>query len=376
MKVAIYDLVHLDWIVPYTELLADTQIEVHFYVSKDFKEDIEEATDHNIRFHWYFVEVSQGQIPSFIKFYNFLSEVKPDLVILNSIEGKHLSVYLSLLLARTERVLINVHSINNFLNTSFSFPIKKLIRTLSKRILNLKVNGYIVNAEAMQEFILKNNLTSKPTYWLPPVYNKINSYEYIYKGHVVFLIPGAIDERRRDYNLALEVFALMAKENAYVKLIIAGRPVGVYGHTIQGKANELIQKGMKIEYYKSEVPERKFQNMVARAAIIFSPLVLSTVIHDKIEEKYGLTKSSGNIYDAIRHGKPLIVPDYIKVPKEIESSCIFYSSSNDLYLKMLELINDKNLLESYIHRAKVNSSAFSKEMIQNRLLRIISDKTL
>ncbi len=41
MKIAIYETVHLDWIIPYAELLAEEDLFVSFITSTMFKNDLE-----------------------------------------------------------------------------------------------------------------------------------------------------------------------------------------------------------------------------------------------------------------------------------------------------------------------------------------------
>jgi glycosyltransferase involved in cell wall biosynthesis len=375
MKVAIFDLVHLDWIIPYSELLYNEPIDVYFYVSADFQQDIETSDYYKgARFHWHFVEPVQGG-PAFLKsLYLFISVVAPDLIILNSVDGKHFFIYLVLVLNRIKGVVINIHSINNNLNPSFYVSLKTTIRTVSKKILNAKAEGYIVNAEAMRAFIVKRKLTVKPVYVLSPVYYKEVPTDQTTPVQVVITIPGAIDIRRRDYHLALNAFSGIITSTKYLKVVFAGRPVGSYGREVLDSAKELAKGGADIQFYEEEVPEKEFQDIVASSTLILSPLVYTTVIHDQTEERYGLTKTSGNVYDAIRYGKPLIIPDYVTVPEEIKSSCIVYSSLEDLSSKVGELIHNPELLNQYKLQARINSSAFSKEKAIENLLKIIYHK--
>jgi hypothetical protein len=94
-------------------------------------------------------------------------------------------------------------------------------------------------------------------------------------------------------------------------------------------------------------------------------LVSTTTIHDNIPEVYGESKGSGNVYDAIRHAKPLVVPLKVTVPKGIESSCIKYESKDNLVQQLLKILTGNAILSEYRQKAERNSQNFSKERIKS-----------
>lgn len=366
MKVAIYDTVHLDWIIPYAELLAEEDMTITFITSAAFKNDLENiVTQKNSRYRWYFTNPNAGLIESSKKLYSVLKNNRYDLLILNSLDSRHLLIFLNLVLFKPKRILVNLHDVNNFFKIKPALSIRKNIRSIGKKLIMSLTDGYIVNAEAMKAYITENSFTRKPTYWLQPVYYKPTIPGKKVNFDKTIVIPGTIDLRRRNYDLVLEVIQEMLNQEVLVKWVFAGKPVGNYGADIIKKAKELDTHGAHISLYKEEIPENEFQQIIATSSLILSPLVASTSIHDNIREVYGRSKGSGNVYDAIRHAKPLIVPSTVFVPKEIVTSCVFYKSKDNLVQQLLSILSDDSLLGNYRQKAERNSKNFPKERIVN-----------
>ncbi len=366
MKIAIYETVHLDWIIPYAELLAEEDVSVNFITSAMFKNDLESIlAQKKLRFTWHFLDPDDTHIDFFKNIHSALKRNHYDLVIFNSIDSRLLIIFIILMLSKPGRILVNLHDINNFFKVKPSLSIRTNIRSIGKKLLMLLADGYIVNAENMKWYMIKNRLTKKPIYWLQPVYYKPSLTDKKTTFANTIVVPGSIDQRRRDYHLVLKVIQEMLNLRVPVKWILAGKPVEDYGVKIIEKAKELITYGADISFYKEVIPENEFQQIIAASSLILSPLVSSTTIHDNISEIYGESKGSGNVYDAIRHAKPLIVPSTITVPKEIVTSCIVYQSKDNLVEQLVKILTDSSIFSGYIQKAERNSQGFSKERIKN-----------
>lgn len=361
MKIAIYEPIHLDWVLPYCEFFSHLSHDVSFFTSDAFEADLKTVLGANYsRFTFYYFRLDESRHVFRHKIKHFFLSQSWDVIILNSIDFRHLLLF-EAIRSGTATVLINVHDINNFFRSPLSPHPRKLVRTIGKRLLLKKAGGFIVNANAMRDYILSNQLTTKPVYWLPPVITRAKPPAG--RPEVpVLTVPGSIDEKRRDYHLVLQVFQKLAEALSYkIRFVLAGRPVGTYGDTILAKARELQRKGIAITFYTDEIPEATFQDLISRSSLLWSPLCKSTAIHDAIKETYGQTKVSGNMYDAIRHGKPLLVPDWLTVPNELGSSCIRYASANEAFdLASQFFLGDEYFLR-LSNEAFLNAQNFSLE---------------
>lgn len=374
MKIAIYETVHLDWVIPLCELFSLRSDKVSFFTNILFEQDIKEALKEKYKlFKWVYIDTNTPSLPYFKQVSKFFNSDHYHCIILNSVDCKHLLIFAAIFHKAKCKVLMNIHDVNNFFNASYSFNLRTCIRKAGKDLLHLKADGFIVNAKAMKDYITLKKLTKKPVFWLPPVISaaKINT---LATSVITVTIPGSIDEKRRDYKTALKIFQKIHQLlPGAVSLVLAGRPVGTYGNHILDTAKNMIEHGMSIKYSHTEIEETEFQSLIAASDVLLSPLQLTTSIHDNIKEQYGTSKVSGNIYDAIRHGKPLIVPAALVVPEEVKTSCLFYTSEENLFQLIKTLIANKELLQRLMSEALNNSRQFSATQVSEKLALLLND---
>lgn len=368
MKVAIYETVHLECILTYCELFQIRQDDIHFLTNLDFKSDIKEALGQNYNdFKWTFIP-SQINIYAFYKKLHSFFNHKFDCIILNTVDSKHLILYL-ILKRKKSKIVLNLHDINNFFRVSYSIDLKKTIRILGKRLLRHKIDLFTVATENMKDYLVAKKFTTKPILALPLVVSRPNTTT---TSIPVIIIPGSIEEKRRLYNEPLKVLAnLHADLSQAFKVILAGKPMGSFGQSIIQLTKKMKATGMDIECSENEVPEKKFQQLIASSSIVLAPLNVFTTVHDGIKEQYGSSKASGNIHDAVRHSKPLIVPHNYRVPDEINSSTLYYSSMEELYDLVKKCITDKELLKKLTQNAEQNSKKFLREEVNKKLSAVL-----
>ncbi|HEX6333432.1 MAG TPA: glycosyltransferase [Flavisolibacter sp.] len=372
MKIAIYETVHLDWVLPLCELFGRRSDEVSIFTNIDFREDIEAVQKHQFnRFTWHFADPEAGVRTFYRQLRQFFTTDRFDVILLNSVDARHLVVYAALRNQTRAKVLINIHDIRNFFMHPFRPELRSLIRSAGKKILQQRADGFLVNARAMKEYMEAHQLTKKPVFWLSPVIEKATvpttGGEFL---HVV--VPGSIDERRRDYDFVLDaVEAVHTQVPGRIHLTFAGRPVGDYGSRIIGRMQELGELGIPTAFSEDEIRETKFQEIIASASVLLSPLRIKTSIRDATEEMYGLTKCSGNIYDAIRHGRPLVLPAGVRPPEEIVTSCLHYDSIDSLQEILLQMAQEPGHLATLTIRAVENSGKFSFEKISHQLAEML-----
>lgn len=368
MEIAIYEIIHLDWIIPIARLLEDDNYNVTFYVSSGFEHTLKKALPQSYhKYTWVHVQPEASVLSFYKSFSQVFSKPTWDIILLNSVDSRHLFIYFSLLKNKKTKILLNVHDVNNFFKPQISFQYRKILRKIGKRLLNKIIDGFVVNANEMKKYIEDQALTKKPVYWIPPVIFESSTLENNLESGFTVVIPGTVDKRRRDYDLILSIIREFWNDGIHsIRFIIAGQPAGAYGNNLIETFHQLADQGFPIVYFTDEIPELQFQKLVASATVILSPLQSQTAIHDNITEAYGTTKGSGNVYDAIRHAKPMIIPASIQKVKAIESSCITYSSGSDLKKLLLQLATDQTRLLNLQTKAIENSLKFTKEKTKEK----------
>ena len=112
------------------------------------------------------------------------------------------------------------------------------------------------------------------------------------------VIPGAVSQKRRDYERVLKSIKIF---HFPLEIIFLGKA--------QGKALEMLQnfeqskpENISIKYFKEKVPQDVFDDYMQKADVLWCPIQQETEFFSQ-KEIYGFTKMSGNIGDAVKFGK-------------------------------------------------------------------------
>jgi len=266
--------------------------------------------------------------------------------------------------------------VNHWMKAKFSTNFRNPFRCIDanasmffiKRSILPNFDAISVIYSPLKEFIKQNTNYSKPVYVLP-----FNFYD---EKVVRFVLPGLIEEYRRDYSGSLEIFEkLFKKYDKKIELCILGKPVGDSGARIIKKCEEIKKKGFNIVYYKGFVPEVEYNKKLLESDVIFSPLHTVTKRETGIDEIYGTTEGSALPFEAIQYTKPLIVPKDFKVIDELKSSTIIYESNKDLEKQLIDIIEKSEKLKQLIENAIKNSKKyFSIEVLQKYFITEILEK--
>ncbi|MFN7013964.1 MAG: hypothetical protein ACK4ON_06820, partial [Bacteroidia bacterium] len=178
-------------------------------------------------------------------------------------------------------------------------------------------------------------------------------------------IPGGIDGHRRDIDMVLRIIEKLNNKNIEFNFI--GNILGIPGEKTLQKINLLKQSGYNLNHYYDETDNRLFEKKMSESDIILSPLNVFTN-YEGIKEVYGLTKSTGVVFDMMRFEKPGIVPVELNTNKNIESSILKYKNEDDLINIIINLYNNPAYLQKLTDNAINNAKHFKKENLVERIL--------
>lgn len=363
MKIAIYDLIHLEQVLPLLRISVYLRIPTICFTSARFRKDIEIEIDDSTGLLEFIYKGETESEPSFMRMSVKTSSQKNcSILILNSIHGKF---YLWFLLLRkvSFKTVLTIHEVNGMFYPRPSINIRKFVRYWGKKKLVSIVSGFIVNTEPMLNYMEQRRLVLKPVTWVPAVVYGDREMGPQKKPFIV-IVPGLIDQRRRNYVFVLDVYEkLCIQQGIGFRLILAGMPYGEYGRRIQDRCNQLNNLGGDIIFYADEVPAHDFDQLMTSAHLIWSPLLPETSILDGINEVYGETKNSGNTHDAVMYARPMLIPEQLKTAKELSSSVLRYSDSETCAEQIRQLISDPEMLTQLLLNAVTNSGKFSIDLV-------------
>ena len=234
----------------------------------------------------------------------------------------------------------------NLLSSIFKEGFKYRLKLLLKEGLLRKSNVY---KKAKNLFVLDRGFDStqpdKYTF-LPIFYTKF--LEKPKNETYTIVIPGAVSQKRRDYERVLKS---IIKFHFPFEIIFLGKA--------QGKELEILQnfeqskpENISIKYFKEKVPQDVFDDYMQKADVLWCPIQQETEFFSQ-KEIYGFTKMSGNIGDAIKFRKLAVFPE-------------------DYPSKYSFIIPEKGSLGDFLFTRKdVDFSEFSKEKVLQELEKTI-----
>lgn len=259
--------------------------------------------------------------------------------------------------------IITIHDVKTWLSNSINIIeiIKKptsVVFFLSRKIIFSKFNALAVLEPQFKIWIEEKTRIKKRVYVLPFSLCEFCSIEQskIQFNKINIVIPGTITNSRRDY-----ISLVSAIENYSfnsLNFFFAGKVVDSTGLEIFSKL-KLTSLINKIYLYDDFISESTFKEI-----LINSHFILVNINRffktDGFQEEYGLTKSTGGIWNCIRFSKPGLIPNWMSTPQINESSLIRYDATNllDILIKIDKMsLNEYNNL---LIKARHNSSKYYK----------------
>jgi len=180
------------------------------------------------------------------------------------------------------------------------FNIKHPIRTIDTNLSSALIRKFIfpkfdainVIYHPLKEYIQTNTDYEKEIFTLPTsIFENVKTTEgQKDDGKLRIVIPGLIQEHRKDYSAVFPVFEnLFENYKEKIKLYIPGLPVGRFGKQIYDKFKDMGQKGCDIVIFDHFVPDDIFDDILTQSDIILAPIRIKTRADGDIEETYGKT---------------------------------------------------------------------------------------
>lgn len=297
-KIAYIELdTHAEIALNFMELMNDTKaFSVDYYFSEKILKTLGLQETENIK------KVSAENILQNLSQYQ-LPNTKYDLVLIGTVH-RYFNVFEKI--AEKFNTSIICHNLNfvkasNFdlLSSIFKEDFQYRLKLLLKEGLLKKSKVY----KKAKNLLVLDQTLAKGTYKnLPIFYTKFS--EKSDNPIFTIVIPGAVSQKRRDYERVLKS---IIKFHFPFEIIFLGKA--------QGKELEILQdfeqskpENISIKYFTEKVPQDVFDDYMQKADILWCPIQQETEFLSQ-KELYGITKMSGNIGDAVKFVKLAVFPE-------------------------------------------------------------------
>jgi hypothetical protein len=325
MNIGILETEHYEGAYPVIRLFDIPGNHIIVFTNEDIYPNFEQLFEKDIsRYEWIVKSGSESLIHYLFKVRKFCIKNKIDILYCNTISNNHLLYAVLITSIRGIRSILTIHDINCMFHTSPANGFKNVVRQAGKRLLLKTANEFNVVSETMIDYLRNKLKNDKPIHNIPGAVYGNMSNEIKYSGKLKIVVPGTIDRKRRKYE---EVFDIANRFIDSVEFVLLGGITDEYGIEITARACNYNN----IRSFKTSVVDQQtFDKELQTAHFVWIPSVIDTNICGNIPEVYGVSKSSGNIFDVIKHGKPFIVPQRLAVPVKLEPCCTKYTNIDNL----------------------------------------------
>jgi hypothetical protein len=365
---------HIKYLYTTCKICKTKNTNVTIFTTKDLFARLKRYLENIDQYEVVLKKDSEG-IHSFLKLVEKICNEKIDILFVNTFQVTNFYLPRYFGFNPKCKKIITVHTANAWLNQKLVINLKKPILTLDTNISSFIVSRFIlpkfdainVLYSPIKNYILKETDYRKKIFTLP-----FNFFDAKIKGDdkkdkkIQFVIPGQIEKHRRDYDVVIDAFEKIFNNfNDKISLYILGYPVGDYGIYILKRCKTMKERGYNIFTFDKFVSEEKYNKIISNSDFIISPIKIETGSWGLLEEKYGITKASAIVFEAIQYAKPLVIPANFKIIKELDSSTLKYSDSKDLENVLTEMISKKEKIDNLKQKSYNNSQMFSLEVLQN-----------
>ncbi|MBO9561974.1 MAG: hypothetical protein J7621_04335 [Niastella sp.] len=368
MKIGIFETEHFEGAYPVIKLFDTPDNEIHIYTDppthKRFADLFGTAAS---RFQWVVLRKGISRLSFFWQFYRHAQKLQPDILYINTISSNHILFALVIRLLRSSRIVITVHDINCLFHSTSSWNIRKMVHHIGKRLLIRWVKEFNVVSDTMVPYLAQQSGGHTHIHNVPGAVFDGLQHAATNTRYIHLVVPGTIDKKRRDYTQLWTLVQEAERKQFPLHLTILGGYSDEYGKNIIKEADHFPTYYTRIQFYNTRVVhQEEFDRQLNEAHFIFIPSVVNTAICHDIPEVYGLTKSSGNIFDVIKHAKPFIIPQTLQVPASLTTSSITYQEVTEIIPFLQTLQQEPARYEALQQQALNNSKEYTIEKVRSR----------
>lgn len=286
------------------------------------------------RYTWVIKAKDESNRRFISRMFHFLQAGSFDLIYFNTIDNNFIIYANYLKKLKNNNTVLTLHDINGFFDYKPSLSIRRLVRYIGKKRLVKIIPAFNILSETLMTRLRSRLPSSKKIYTVPGSFFEpalFTAKTFSTADTISIVIPGSVDTRRRNYELVFDLLHAASQRNKRISITLLGAFKKGYSEEIQKKCIEYQRTHDNLHTCQQEIVDQpEFDKVIRESHFIWIPLQSFSIISDGVEEQYGVSTSSGNIADIIRHAKPFFAPAQLLLESRLEKSCIRYRTVDDI----------------------------------------------
>jgi glycosyltransferase involved in cell wall biosynthesis len=370
MKIGIFETEHFEGVFPVIKLFDNSSNQITVFTYNSTYRQLKYLLGNQVDNYDWVIKAESDSKHRFI--YTLFREVRKrniGLLYLNTVTNNFI-FYAALIKAlQKTRIVLTLHDINGYFPYRPKFGLRPLTRYFGKRWLMGKVDEFNVVSLTMVDYLESKLGAGKKVYCIPgAVFDESTVPTLNGLGKTInIVVPGTLDRRRRKYETVFELLDECRIQQIPVNITLLGGTSESYGQEILDKCRNHVMKYDNLLFYNTALIEQpEFDRVMNAAHFVLIPSMINTMISDGVVETYGLSISSGNIFDVIKHAKPFIVPNALRIDPFLVQSCFHYGNVSDIVDFLAEILRHKERYLSLLQAALEASRNYTIEKVRQR----------
>jgi len=264
--------------------------------------------------------------------------------------------------------VLTLHDINGHFQYKLSFSLARIVRYIGKRLLIKRFQSFNVLADSMVSYLREKLPSGKKIYSIPGNYfdpAKITPVKLEPDNPIKIVIPGSVDERRRNYSIVKELLEATSLQNIAIEICLLGGFRTGYSESTRQFCNNYLRYKTNLKIFEVEIVDQPaFDKHIQESHFIWLPVQPMLSVADGIIEEYGKSICSGNIGDVIKYARPFFVPRLMPLDEALLDSAIRYDTLDDLISVIQQL--SPTIYIGLQQKAWMASLHYTKEKIIGR----------
>ncbi len=333
MRIGIFETTHFEGSYPVIRLFDNGINSITIFTYEESYRQFQHLFGTDIsKYEWVVKKSAESKLGFLRRMMREVKLKKIDLLYLNTVADNFIFYGLMVRFLKRKRIVLTLHAINGFFQFKETFGLRRSVRNLGKKYLMKQVNEFNVVSLTMVPFLRQKLPIHKKVHCVPGAVYEGRSEAVSSLGNVFrIVVPGIIDNRRRDYSIVFQLLDRMNQIGCSIIITLLGGYNKEHGFEVMNQCRSYASRFNNLKFYEAEVVDQpEFDQEMDTAHLVLLPSTINTMIMDGIPEIYGITMSSGNLFDVIKHAKPFIAPIELKVDSFLENSCLRYNNVEDI----------------------------------------------
>lgn len=357
MNVTIFETGHIEAVYPVIQLFNcnHNSITVFCYAGTDVALQQLLGTAAG-KIKWIVKKETQSPRNFIFTMYRHLQKNPADILYLNTVTDNFIFYALLVKWGAAARKIVTLHHLNLYRHTKKKYLLRRWVRHIGKKLLISYTSELNVLSGTLLPLAHKL-FPGKTIHNIPGVIFEGNAPTVNFETPIKLVVPGAIEAKRRNYLQVIELAEAAGKNGIPLHITLCGPVKDAYSAAIITACKKLQSSLVRFSFFETAtlIPQETFDATIANSHFIFSPLVATAITDDDVEEQYGVSIASGNISDAVKHARPLIVPAALLLDPPMQTAAIRYNTIHDI-VQLLQSLYQQRLLYNKLQQKSLTAA--------------------